>query len=369
MQRVEIEDIITLQIHATTAAASRVIFYTETGLFVKAQLANIFPLTIAGNAYYNPNTNTSEQLYTHHFNISFVELLQAGLMPATGGTYRIAIELKWNANGADIVAEQRRQLVSNLLFVRKKWPETVMIEAKHRQNKDGFIWQQTAGIVALRLPATLTQSAIEAGADIYEDGGDRPTLLNANPYDTYRLLALSVPEFMLRKLNLLFDCSDIAVDGKRVVRPASSGVGENYSRTRTIDTQLRLQRPETEGGFSFAIKSPYGTSFPPGATYIFTLPAGYPYTITTLKTGPIGGTLTGFGSEGATIINKAQRDAAILSMNLSRRTIAALYGRFVLIGLDVVFMWSELAPRYTIQGTIIDNSGGTISPDPGNPDT
>jgi len=109
---------------------------------------------------------------------------------------------------------------SEWICVKDQHLRTVMIAYKNATNKDGVVFEQ--GLVFnLRVDARIGNMTPGSKDTIYEDQILREVMIRSYAYRTFKFtisFAKGVPDYIIDKLNRIFGCSYITIDGKQFVK-------------------------------------------------------------------------------------------------------------------------------------------------------
>jgi hypothetical protein len=107
-------------------------------------------------------------------------------------------------------------LISEPMVMTDDLSKTLLIEYKHRSFYNNMVFEQ-GFYAAIRIKAILAFKQAAAKDTFYEDQVLDMVMLKSKPYRIFELtvgVQDAIPDFMIDKLNRIFGCSDILIDGK-----------------------------------------------------------------------------------------------------------------------------------------------------------
>jgi microcystin-dependent protein len=182
----------------------------ETGDTVKLQMLSDFiptlnvkdlatSRTVSSISYTTPSNSIVGQTYTlYEFEIDWATI---GI-----GTYYL--ELFYTDSGT-------QTWQSEAISVALKWPDTILFEYNNSENQFTVLFN-TGIVFNLRVEGTIAEYTPEFDDVIYNDQLKNTTKLNAVPYRTFNLYvanARGIPQWMADKVNWVFGCDQIKIDG------------------------------------------------------------------------------------------------------------------------------------------------------------
>ncbi|MES2620167.1 MAG: hypothetical protein V4615_04875 [Bacteroidota bacterium] len=106
-------------------------------------------------------------------------------------------------------------LISEPIIISNKVKNTLLLGYSHHAYYGGIIFQ-TGFSPYLRLPATLRLKTPSSKDTLFEDQPLNMTMIERRPFDVWELLiggATGIPDYLIRKLNHIFGCSTLSIDG------------------------------------------------------------------------------------------------------------------------------------------------------------
>lgn len=161
---------------------------------------------------------------------------------STQGVYR----LRFKANYDDAESPSYTYHYSEWLDVKAEHPGTVLIQYNNTINDFDTYFEQLHPRFAKRIKGDV--HTYEPGAVVtgYANQTEVFTQLSSVPFDTFLFTAISVPDFELKKLNHIFSCDKLKIDGKLF--------------SRDDGAKWEVQRPDTHPLKGISVKLRAGTN-------------------------------------------------------------------------------------------------------------
>lgn len=124
--------------------------------------------------------------------------------------------------------------ISESIDVAEVHPYTVLLEYTNSVNKDNIYFNNGLIVLKLRLEAQIMRLKPGSKDTAYTDQVQNETLLRSYPYRIFRFIVSSyqgVPDWMIDKLNRIFGCSKILIDGKQFTK-------DDGAKWESVDTDL-----------------------------------------------------------------------------------------------------------------------------------
>lgn len=129
------------------------------------------------------------------------------------GCYQLLITCG-NPNNEPILA------ISEPLCVQTEHENTVLIEYTNSSNKDGVIFENQL-LFSMRIDARITTMDPGSRDTLYEDQILKETMIRSYPFRVFKFVisyAGGVPDYIIDKLNRIFGCDLVTIDGKQFVK-------------------------------------------------------------------------------------------------------------------------------------------------------
>lgn len=241
MQRACLSDPLLIQFHAgTTATYFRLHFYNESGQKVTTRVVTSGHVNITGNTAQDAAGNTvALRTFTRLFSFAWEDLAE--------GIYTVVCEVNdgtYQPGGAFPAVV--RYLISEPLWVKKKWPNTSLLSYRNRINEANFVWEQTGVTGSLRVTGGVREGEMDSVTESYKEGDYNPVQLSSHPSTTYELSTVPLPLFLREKLNRIFACSDVAIDGRVVVKTGKPQQSDNTTFLRTFSQTFESRNEGSE---------------------------------------------------------------------------------------------------------------------------
>ncbi len=267
-QKVEVGDLLTLQLDANTDRPVALELYASA-------LGNLFfytapaPVAVPGNTYTDISGNT-HQLYTHTavFTPSAIANLKSGI-------YWLRVKFEWDHDG-DGTVDAVQYAVSEPLLIRPRHENTVLIDCRHDENDEHFIWLGDEKIVSFRVDGKLSEGTPSAMDASYEDSLMDAALLSSYPYRMWNLETDFIPGYLRLKLHYALGCKYFMAERRGLTKGGGSGleVGEGNNLLRTAKAALRETDAANNWVTEFAGPGVLGAAIP-----VFQKAYGYPYLV------------------------------------------------------------------------------------------
>jgi hypothetical protein len=165
--------------------------------------------------------------------------------------------------------------ITDWMHVKTSWPNTIYIQYNHNKYHEGVFFE--SGIIFnLRVEGTIGR-IVPGSSDVYmEDQIRNPHLLSSKPFTSFNLSiggAAGVPDWMIHKLNYVFSCNNISIDGQYYAKSGDTKlevIGQsNYPMQairmvlrEAINRPVKIVEPNLDTNVKIAILSPVeGTVF------------------------------------------------------------------------------------------------------------
>lgn len=133
-------------------------------------------------------------------------------------------------------------LISEPFYIAPKHPKTLLIQYKHRQFKEGMIFE-TGIEPSLRIKGVLKMLTPESTDISFEDQNADMVITKSTPYRVWELHIEQIPDWMINILNFIFGCSSVRIDGigfsKNKEAKIESAVESFYGALSNYTIELR----------------------------------------------------------------------------------------------------------------------------------
>lgn len=124
--------------------------------------------------------------------------------------------------------------ISEPILIRDEHPNTLLIEYQNYRNDFGIPFEELQGDrLGFRVEANLVEFEPASENEMYTDQVRDNIQLHSVPYRRWRLVIggrSGVPDWVGEKVNRIFSCSDVWIDGKKFVRD-----GDAQMETQRVD--------------------------------------------------------------------------------------------------------------------------------------
>lgn len=323
-QKVEKADILTIQVDANTNRPMRIDLFGE-GVNSMFTVTAPAPVAIAGNTIdltpggaYSDTAGTIAQLYTH--TIAFTPASVSGL---GAGIYWLRATFEWDDN-SDGTVDSVGHAISEPLLIREQHENTILIDCRHTENDEHFIWMGAERIVSFRVDGRLTEGQPGATDSAYEDSLMDASLLSSYPYRTWNLETDFIPAWLRLKLHYALSCKHFMAERRGLTKGKGGGLEEvgGNGELRGLKATLR----ETNAANNWVARYDF-PGVPGGALLAFEAPGSYPYVFLGAQA-TVGATPVSL-SGNILVQNKASEPDWATLFNAKRTGATVFYGRFV----------------------------------------
>lgn len=235
------------------------------------------------------------------------------------GTYYLLYAIEYDATHTEM-------FISQPFDLKDAHEDTVLIEYRHSINKERCYFEQIPTIFRLRIGGTIPDNSItnESSDTVFEDQGYNLALLNSVAYNGWKFFVgingVGLSAWMFRKLNYVFGCDELYIDGKGYQK----GNGARWEKTTSENVPLF--------GAAIDLRLPDNSAFYSHVNAdldLYTAPGGYPYAIPyiTISNGVGSATLSQ-----AIVINDLSEETAFIADLNNSLPLAELTGSVVKVG-------------------------------------
>lgn len=223
-----------------------------------------------------------------------------GAIPA--GSYYLLLTVNWNSTDF-------YQAVSEPFDLQDSHPATMLFEYRNSTNRDGMFFEQLPARIPLRLPAFIADMQALSSDTVYQNQRFDTVPLDSNPFRNWRLYVDPIPDYILDKLNYIFACDYVLLDGKQYTKAGDGAGWEKQGETTSPLWAAQLTIQEANGD--------EGNVYVDPVIPLYTSPA-FPYALTSLTVQQNGLTvqLLPPGTAGYILDNQTQETAMIAALNL-----------------------------------------------------
>lgn len=201
-QKWQQNDVIKIQVKSTVGQPEITIYNHEQKIVIAPLLMTLVPTSIIGQPW---------NIYEITLSIGTIKLGD----PLDEGYY-------WFRMLAG-VGEDQAQAISEGIWIKEKHEDTVLAEYSHNENDFDTIWE-TGYAPSMRIPGVLLpmEMNFKRATSSYDDQIKNHKKLSSVPYRNIKFIitddnGLGVPPWIADKLNFIFSCSSVKLDGKNYV--------------------------------------------------------------------------------------------------------------------------------------------------------
>lgn len=219
---------------------------------------------------------------------------------AADGVYYLLVTVTW-ASGLPYRA------VSEPFELKAVHPDTICIEYRHSENKLGMWFENLPMRPILRVPGFIGDLDTLTSSTVYQDQGYNTVPLDDNGFRNHTLFIQPVADYMRDKLNDIFTCNYVLLDGKQYTKASESAKLEKEGAVTASLWGSTLTIQEADGAEGFEYDDP--------AIPLFT--AAYPYALQsiTLKSGSLVVQVMPPTVAGYEVFDSTQEAAMITALN------------------------------------------------------
>lgn len=155
----------------------------------------------------------SEQMTTWQFKFKFNSYPSE--IPAVEDTYRLRLTLEYNdgVNPAEYAI-----FLSEDLHLKTSHPGTLLVEYGNSENNADTVFEQISPLFAIRVEADIHSTEPASTTTAYTDMGERLVQLSSTSYEVQKLTVKNAPDYLVVKLNEIFSCDQVRIDGRLYVK-------------------------------------------------------------------------------------------------------------------------------------------------------
>lgn len=151
----------------------------------------------------------------------FIYQADIDLTPYTAGNYLLKIEI---GVGTGPGGAPQKILVSEPLIFSDTFENSLLLQYKNSSFFNEVIFE-TGFIPEIRLNGRLFYKSPASKDTVYEDQELNETIVESKSYDLYELQLsdeLGIPDWMIRKLNMILGCDELIIDGRYFTKSEGS---------------------------------------------------------------------------------------------------------------------------------------------------
>ncbi|RYE00922.1 MAG: hypothetical protein EOP50_02905 [Sphingobacteriales bacterium] len=161
------------------------------------------------------------------------------------GVYYLEVLVGDDGNGQPVAAFQ-----SEPLKILANQKETLYLEYNHYRFHDTMIFENGFS-PAIRIPGVLSLKSPSAQDTLFEDDEKSQRLIDGKPFEQYELLVghqSGIPDWMAKKINRIFTCSNTKLDGRQYTRSGSEGMQATEEKNYPLRAwSMELRDTENKG--------------------------------------------------------------------------------------------------------------------------
>lgn len=154
------------------------------------------------------------------------------------------------------------KLISEPIYVDTKIPNSILFEYKHRKNFYGSIFQN-GETFSFRCEAIFTDFKPSVNSVVFEDQTANLVSLSATAFRSFELVigdGYGVPDWVADKINRIFGCSTVLLDGKEFVRSDGSKMSRNGEKLYPMaGWTIEVREAKANNGVTFNNDLPTGS--------------------------------------------------------------------------------------------------------------
>jgi hypothetical protein len=148
---------------------------------------------------------------------------------------------------AEIGTGPNKRLISEPIEVSENLENTLLLQYKHRKYKGGVVFE-TGVEFSLRVHGFIRLQPPASKDTLYEDQVLDMTLVDSKPYRIWELVLFGpdggLPDWMIDKLNWVFGCSDLRIDGKHYTKQEGAKIEEGDNIQNGLLRSYRIELRE-----------------------------------------------------------------------------------------------------------------------------
>jgi len=154
------------------------------------------------------------------------------------------------------------KLISEPIYVDVNIPNSILFQYKHRKNFYGSIFQN-GETFSFRCEAILTDFKPSVNSVVFEDQTANLVSLSATAFRSFELVigdGYGVPDWVADKINRIFGCSTVLLDGKQFVRSDGSKMSRNGDKLYPMaGWTIEVREAKANNGVTFSNDLPIGS--------------------------------------------------------------------------------------------------------------
>lgn len=269
-------------------------------------------------------TPDGTQLHTYHYRL-------ANLSALADGVYYFLFDVNYDGTFS-------YQAVSEPVHVAAIHPDTVLIEYGHSTNLKDILFEQLPVRFALSVEAYIDAFTPKSVATVFEEQGQSFDQLDRTAYRSWKLFIGEtdggVADWMLDKLNHIFDCDTIYLNGKQYRIAGDTWNVPAAASYPLKSADIELREAINGEGFKATDKN----------LKVFTAPAP-PYALGNVYVDSY------VVAPAAVITSSGDETALITALNAAAQNFE-LFGTFVKVGSDIVYQ-AAAGENFTSAGALV----------------
>ena len=193
-----------------------------------------------GSFYWQSNLSVPGNWLYGQKLLTYLYVFSPGQFPRmlAGEQFYVTLSIGWS--------DSHQQLfVSEWMSIEKEHSNTVLIQYRNGKNKGDFIWEQFPVRPSFRVEGGIGDLKF-GGKHVVSDNVDfSPVLLSSNRWRSFELRlgnGSGVPDWVADKVDAIFGCDDVQIDGKGYQRDGSAMVEiKAFERTPQRDATLKIR--------------------------------------------------------------------------------------------------------------------------------
>lgn len=290
LQPVEMDDPWGMEFDAYNTTSTRILSLIDCNGFEYGAWSPTATTTVPGRLIAGTSINPGTFFYQNRFST-------IGGLPE--GQYYLMLQL-FDDTATELL------YISEPLFIAASHPDTVLIEYRHRDNTRDFVFTYDTinARLCLRVGGGMNTYRPESADTFYRDQEYTTQLVSSTPYSSktfYAGYSLGMADWYLDKLNRIFSCSNVRVDGEQLVKAegAKWEVSE-VDQYHLLWASISVEPAKNRGVTVFNNVS---------ALTIFARPAGgFPYAIHSAR---ISGDSPAYNLINGAVLNNSTQEAAL----------------------------------------------------------
>jgi len=174
---------------------------------------------------------------------------QTALFDIPEGIYRV--QLRYNHGSS-----QYSYILSERINIKQRHAKSVRFEYTNSYNDQDMMYLSASFLYHLRLNGSLIQFTPNSSTTTYEDQPKNMKVVSGIAFRNFELSLFQIPDWMADKIERMFICDTITIDGKRWCRDSGAKLETKDSiQTPLKDYTIKLREAENQASISHNLNS------------------------------------------------------------------------------------------------------------------